>query len=38
MATTSDLKKGMKLELEGEPYTVVDVTSQSPSARGGATW
>ena len=37
MATTSDLKKRMKLELEGEPYTVVDVTSQSPSARGGAT-
>ena len=38
MATTSDLKKGMKLELEdGDPYSVVEVTTQSPSARGGAT-
>ena len=37
MATTSDLKKGMRIELEGDPYVVVEYSTQSPSARGAAT-
>ncbi|MCC6749918.1 MAG: elongation factor P [Deltaproteobacteria bacterium] len=37
MATTSDLKKGMLIELDGDPYVVVDTTTQTPSARGAAT-
>ncbi|MCB9556370.1 MAG: elongation factor P [Deltaproteobacteria bacterium] len=37
MATTSDIKKGMRLELDGEPFVVVDYNTQSPSARGAAT-
>jgi elongation factor P len=37
MATTSDLKKGMRIELDGDPYVVVEYSTQSPSARGAAT-
>ena len=37
MATTSDLKKGVRIELDGDPYVVLDVSVQSPSARGAAT-
>lgn len=37
MPTTSDLKKGMRIELDGDPYSVLEVATQSPSARGGAT-
>lgn len=38
MATTADLKKGSRIQLEdGDPYTVVSVQTQSPSARGQAT-
>lgn len=37
MATTADLKRGMRIELEGDPFTVIDTKSQSPSARGSAT-
>lgn len=37
MATTSDLKRGLRIELDGEPYSVVDIAVQSPSARGAAT-
>ena len=37
MATTSDLKKGLRIQIDGDPYTVLEVTSQSPSARGAAT-
>lgn len=37
MATASDLRRGGRVELEGEPYTVLDVHFQSPSARGAAT-
>ena len=35
--TSSDLKKGARIEIDGDPFSVVDVASQSPSARGGAT-
>jgi len=37
MATTSDLKKGMRVELDGDPCTVLSFKSQTPSARGAAT-
>ena len=37
MATASDLRRGGRVDLEGEPYTVLDVHFQSPSARGAST-
>jgi elongation factor P len=37
MINASDIKRGGRIELEGEPYTVLDVRMQSPSARGAAT-
>lgn len=37
MLTTADFKKGARVELDGQPWTVVSVTTQSPSARGQAT-
>ena len=35
--TSSDLKRGTRIELDGDPYVIVDLSSQSPSARGSAT-
>ena len=37
MINASDIKRGGRIELEGDPYTVLDVRSQTPSARGAAT-
>lgn len=37
MLTTSDFKKGLRIELDGAPWTVVTTNTQSPSARGAAT-
>lgn len=37
MLTTSDLKRGVLIEIDGDPYTILDVTFQSPSARGAST-
>ena len=37
MISTSDFKKGTRFELEGAPYQVLDVASQSPTARGSNT-
>jgi elongation factor P len=37
MITAGDLKRHTRIELEGDPYTVVDVRFQSPSARGAST-
>ena len=37
MPNAGDLKRGMRVEVEGEPYTVVDLSTQTPSARGAAT-
>ena len=38
MASTSDLKRGFHLQLDdGDPYQVVSLTTQSPTARGGGT-
>jgi elongation factor P len=37
MITTSDFKKGVRVELDGAPWAIVNVTTQTPSARGAAT-
>lgn len=37
MPSTSDFKKGMRLELDGHPYVIEDFSTQTPSARGAAT-
>ncbi len=37
MPTTSDFKRGMLIELDGDPMAVEDYTTQTPSARGAAT-
>ena len=37
MPTSLDLKKGSLLLLDGDPFTVLETTVQTPSARGGAT-
>src|SRR3569832_1697950 len=35
--TTADFKRGLRILLESEPYVILDVHAQSPSARGAAT-
>lgn len=37
MLTTAEFRKGLRILVEGEPYTVLDYTVQTPSARGAAT-
>ncbi len=37
MLTTGDFKKGLAIQVEGQPYIIVDYTVQTPSARGSAT-
>jgi elongation factor P len=37
MITTGDFKKGLRIELDGSPWAIVQNTTQSPSARGAAT-
>ncbi|MCA9667735.1 MAG: elongation factor P [Myxococcales bacterium] len=37
MPSTSELKKGTRIEVDGDPYVVVEIATQSPSARGAAT-
>lgn len=37
MITTSDFKRGLVLKIDGAPCLVIDVTFQSPSARGANT-
>ncbi len=36
MLTTADLKRGTRILIDGDPYTVLDVHVQSPSARGAS--
>lgn len=36
MISTSDLKRGLRILLDGDPYSVIDVHVQSPSARGAS--
>ena len=37
MLNASDFKRGLRIQLEADPYLVLDVRFQSPSARGAAT-
>jgi len=37
MVTTGEFKRGLRIELDGEPYSILDVHVQTPSARGAAT-
>jgi elongation factor P len=38
MISSSDIKRGILLDLDGAPWQVLDVASQTPSARGAATY
>jgi len=37
MLTTSDFKRGLAIQVEGQPYIIMEYTVQTPSARGSAT-
>ena len=37
MISTTDFKRGLRILVEGEPYTLEDYAVQTPSARGAAT-
>ncbi len=37
MLSASEFRRGVRVELDGDPYVVVDVHFQSPSARGAST-
>jgi elongation factor P len=37
MITTNEFKKGAQILIDGQPFTVVDYTVQTPSARGAGT-
>ncbi len=37
MLTTSEFKRGVLVEIDGDPYLILDVAIQSPSARGAST-
>ena len=37
MLTASDLKRGVRIELDGDPYHVMETHIQSPTARGAST-
>lgn len=37
MLSAGDFKRGMRIELDGDPYQILDVRFQTPSARGAAT-
>ncbi len=36
MISTGDLKRGVRILIDGDPYSVIDVHVQSPSARGAS--
>ena len=37
MISTNDFKRGVRIELDGDPYVIVDYGTQSPSARSANT-
>src|SRR4051812_43078298 len=37
MITANELKRSLRVELDGDPYVVIDLHVQTPSARGAAT-
>src|SRR5213595_415428 len=36
MISTSDFKRNLRIQIDGEPYVILDVHVQSPSARGAS--
>jgi elongation factor P len=36
MISTGDFKRGLRIQIDGEPYAILDVHVQSPSARGAS--
>ncbi|MEO2168336.1 MAG: elongation factor P, partial [bacterium] len=36
MFTTADFKRHLRILIDGDPYTILDVAMQSPSARGAS--
>lgn len=37
MLTANEFKRGLRIEIDGDPYVIMDVHFQSPSARGAST-
>jgi elongation factor P len=37
MLTASEFKRGLRIEIDGEPYVILDIHFQTPSARGAST-
>jgi len=37
MISTADFKKGLRVEIDNAPWTIVSISTQSPSARGAST-
>ena len=37
MISTGDFKKGLRIEVDNAPWTIVSLSTQSPSARGAST-
>ncbi len=37
MISTSDFKRGLLIEMDGQPYQILDIAVQGPTARGGNT-
>ena len=36
MISTADFKRGVRILIDGDPYSITDVAVQSPSARGAS--
>ena len=36
MISTGDFKRNLRIQIDGEPYVILDVHVQSPSARGAS--
>jgi elongation factor P len=37
MLTASEFKRGLRIEIDGDPYVILDIHFQTPSARGAST-
>ena len=37
MLTANEFKRNLRIEIDGDPYLIMDVHFQSPSARGAST-
>ena len=38
MLTTADFRKGLAIQVEGQPYIIMEYTVQTPSARCAHSW